>query len=244
MANVRSFLAFGNHTVRSLLNSSYFTFKKIILLDKYNKDRELISLIDSKKIPYQFLDKVSFSRYGFDKKNQGIVAFLKEYSYVSLSSLLQKKSQRKFPFLLMLDSIEDPHNLGAIVRTCAAFQLDGIIIANKNQVPVNGTVVKVSMGGIAYVPACRVNNLLEAINELKKSGYKIVSSVCQTSSQVYNRSTFNFPVCLVLGNEHDGIRSRIIKKSDMKIYIPMSKHIPSLNVAVSGGIMISEIISQ
>jgi len=239
-----TFLAFGNHTVRNLLQSPYFTFKKIILLDKYKKDLSLIKLIEKKNIPYQLLDKDNFSRYSFDKKNQGIVAFIKEYFYVSLPSLLKQKSTRKFPCLVMLDGIEDPHNFGAILRTCAAFSLDGIIIAKKNQVPINSTVVKISMGGAAYVPICQVDSLAEAINELKKKEYQIVATVCETESLKYNQLNFNSPTCIIFGNEHEGIKKSLIKKSDCGIYIPMSNNINSLNVSVSFGIILAQIINQ
>src|SRR3954452_10545339 len=135
-----TFLAFGNHTVRNLINSPYFTFKKILLREEYEKDKELLKLLAEKKIVFQLLARADFSRYSFDKKNQGIVAFIRDYTYTSISTLLNCRPQRKFPLIVMPDSIEDPHNLGAILRTCAALAVDGIIIAKKNQVPVNSTV--------------------------------------------------------------------------------------------------------
>ncbi len=232
-----TFVAFGIHTVSNLINSPYFTFKKIILLE--NRDnKSLINSIETKKIPYQILNRVDFSRYNFDKKNQGIVAFIKEYLYVDLPFIINKKIKNKFPCLVMLDRIEDPHNFGAILRTCAAFSVDGIIIANKNQVPINNTVVKISTGGVAYVPVCQVNNLLEAINELKKANYQIISAICNPESQALDKFNFNFPICLIFGNEHEGIKSSIVKKSE-GIYIPVEKNIGSLNVSVSCGIVLA-----
>jgi 23S rRNA (guanosine2251-2'-O)-methyltransferase len=119
-----------------------------------------------------------------------------------------------------------------------------VIIATKNQVPVNSTVIKVSMGGVAYTPVCQVNNLLEAINELKKNNYQIISTVCQPGSQEYNQIEFDFPTCLVFGNEHQGIKQKIIQKSNNTLYIPMSNNISSLNVSVSCGIVLAQVISQ
>ena len=239
-----TFLAFGNHTVRSILNSPYFSIRKILLLDKYRNDKELLETIEKKRVPYQLLDKEQFSRYSFDKKNQGIVALIRNYDYFSLASLLSTRPQHSFPLIILLDSIEDPHNFGAILRTCAALKVDGVIIANKNQVPVNDTVIKVSMGGVAYVPVCQVNNLGEAIEELKKKDYKIIATICESGAEEYNKLTFDFPTCLIFGNEHEGIRQSLIKKSDCSLYIPMNNNIKSLNVSVSCGIILAQIVSQ
>jgi 23S rRNA (guanosine2251-2'-O)-methyltransferase len=239
-----SFLAFGKNTVKNLLTSDFFEFKKIILRTEYSKDKDLLKTLEYKKIPFEILEKCDFDRYSFDKKNQGIVAFIKRYDYSSLSQLLSKKPNNKFPILVILDSIEDPHNFGAILRTLAAFDIDGIIISKKNQVPVNNTVIKVSVGGAAHVPVCHSDNLLEIINELKKNNYQIVSTVCDEDSETYNQIDFNGPTCLVFGNEHEGIRSRIIKASDRKIYIPMKNDINSLNVSVSCGIICSFVIAK
>lgn len=233
-----TFLAFGNHTVHHLIQSPYFTFKKVLLREEHKKNKELLQLLEQKQIPYQLLGKEEFSRYSFNKKNQGLVAFIKEYNYVPLAALLRRKS----PLLVMLDSVEDPHNFGAILRTCAALKVDGLIIAKKNQVPVNSTVIKVSMGGVAHVPVCQVNSLLAAINELKKANYQIVSTICQPGAQEYNQLTFNFPLCLIFGNEHEGIKKPLTKKSDYNIYIPMSNNINSLNVSVSCGIILAQVV--
>ena len=239
-----SFLVFGNHTVRNLLCSPYFNLKKILLREEHQKDRDLLQLLAKKQVSYQLLNKQEFSRYSFDKKNQGIVAFISSYNYISFNSLLSRQPQRKFPLLVMLDSIEDPHNFGAILRTCAALDIDGVIIAKRNQVPVNATVVKISTGGIAHVPVCQVENLGEATNELKKKDFKIISTICELGSQEYNKVDFNFPTCLIFGNEHEGIKTSLIKKSDHSLYIPMSNGISSLNVSVSCGIICAQVVSQ
>lgn len=239
-----TFLAFGNHTVRNLINSPYFAFKKIILREEYRKDKELLQLLTEKNIPHQLLNKEQFSRYSFDKKNQGMVAFIRHYDYVKLSSLLLCQPRRKFPLIIMLDSIEDPHNFGAILRTAAAFNIDGIIIAKKGQVPVNSTVIKVSVGGVAHVPVCQVDSLLGAVNELKKKGYKIIATICEPGAQEYSKFNFDSPTCLIFGNEHKGIRKSLIKESNYSLYIPMSNDIGSLNVSVSCGIILAKVVSQ
>ncbi|CAG8710645.1 12602_t:CDS:2, partial [Racocetra fulgida] len=140
-------VAFGYYPVISILQSPYFRLKKIIIQDKYQNDKVLGQLLAEKRVNYQLLTKNNFERASFARKSQ-----------------------------VMLDSIEDPHNFGAILRTSAALAIDGIIIASHNQVPVNSTVIKVSAGGIAHVPIYRISSLGEAVNELKKRGYKIVAT--------------------------------------------------------------------
>ncbi|CAG8641634.1 10147_t:CDS:2 [Ambispora gerdemannii] len=228
-----TFLAEGNHAVRNLLHSPYFTFKKILLREEHRQDKELLQLLEKKQITYQLLDKEQFARYGFAKKNQGIVAFIRNYDYVSLNYLLNRQPSRKYPLIIMLDSIEDPHNFGAILRTSAALAIDGVIISKKNQVPVNSTVVRVSVGGAAYVPICQVDNLAVAINELRKSNYKIISTICEPGAAEYNKFNFDFSTALIFGNEHEGIKPSLIKKSDYSLYIPMNNNISSLNVSTT-----------
>ncbi|RHZ35617.1 23S rRNA (guanosine(2251)-2'-O)-methyltransferase RlmB [endosymbiont GvMRE of Glomus versiforme] len=237
-------LAFGKHTVRNLLNSPYFDFEKILLREEeYKNDKELLGLLEKKQITYNLLKKERFERYSFNKKNQGIVAFISDYHYASLDYLLSRQPQRKFPLIVMLDSIQDPHNFGAILRTCAALKVDGIIISTENQVSVTNAVINVSAGGIAYVPICQVN-LKEVINELKKRDYKVISTVCEPEATEYSKFNFDFPTCLVFGNEHEGIRKSLINKSDYSLYIPMSNNIGSLNVSVSSGIILAQVVSQ
>ncbi|CAI2192173.1 14139_t:CDS:1 [Funneliformis geosporum] len=239
-----TFLAFGNHTVRNLLHSPYFTFKKILLREEHHQDKELLQILINKKIPYQLLNREQFSRYSPDKKSQGIVAFIRNYDYITLPSLLSCQPQRKFPLIIILDGIEDPHNFGAILRTGAAFRIDGLIIAKRNQVQVNSTVVKVSMGGAAYVPVCQVSNLGETIEKFKAQNYKIIATVCDSKSQAYNQLKFDAPTCLIFGNEHEGIKPNLVKKSHHRLYIPMSNQISSLNVSVSCGIILAEVVAQ
>jgi len=237
-----NFLAFGNHTVRNLLHSPYFTFKKVLLREEHKNDKELLQLLEEKKISYQLLDKEQFARYGFGKKNQGIGIFIKDYSYVSIFHLLKIQPQRKFPLLIILNCLEDPHNFGAILRTAAALAIDGIIIPTKNQVPINSSVVRVSHGGAAYIPVCQVDNLTWAINKLKEENYKIIATVCETSALPYKQLAINAPTAIIFGNEHEGISPSLIKKSDYLCTIPLSNSIPSLNVSVSAGIILAHLI--
>src|ERR1700744_1026565 len=192
-------IAFGKNTIKNLINSDFFSFKRIIISEeKKSEYEELSKELTKKDIPFEILDKKSFDRHIPDRKHQGVIAFLRNHNYCSLNYLINKKANQDFPLLVMLDSIEDPHNFGAIIRTCAAMEVDGIIIANKQQVPVNSTVIKVSTGGISYLPSCQVNSLEEAINNLQQKNYSIVSTVCDEEKAIdYSKYEFNSPTCII-----------------------------------------------
>lgn len=236
-------IAFGKNTLENLINSDFFEFKKIIIINEKEKEySDFLKQLSKREINYEIVDKNEFVRHIPGKKHQGVIGFIKKYTYCSLNYLIRKKSNKKIPLIVMLDSIEDPHNFGAVIRSCAAMNVDGIVISNKQQVPVNSTVIKVSIGGISYVPICQVNNLEEAINTLKISGYSIVSTVCDSDEAMsYECLNVDSPLCVIFGNEHEGIKKRIIKKSDQLISIPLENNMNSLNISVSCGIIISSI---
>ncbi|CAG8455367.1 21715_t:CDS:1 [Gigaspora margarita] len=241
-------VAFGYHPVISILQSPYFCLKKVIIQDKYQNDKVLSKWLAEKKVNFQLLTKGEFERASFSKKSQGIVALLHDYDYLPLSRLWQIIPQQKHPLLVMLDRVEDPHNFGAILRTSAAFSVDGIIIASRNQVPVNSTVIKVSAGGIAHVPICRVNSLGETVNELKKRGYKVVAATIPNPLSISEKIAechkfqISSPTCLIFGNEHHGIKKSLLQKSDCCLFIPVNNNVSSLNVATSCGIILSWLV--
>jgi len=232
-------IAFGKNTVLNILESPYFDIRKVILRKEYEKDEKIIKILEKKNIFYQIINKDKFSNYNFDKKNQGIVAFIKKYRYSSLNEILEKKKNEKSSLIVILDSIEDPHNFGAILRTCSAFKVKGVIISRNNQVPVNNTVIKVSTGGIAHVPICKVNNLIKTIEKLKKEKYQIISTICNKNSKNYENFSFKNYTCIIFGNENKGINKKIIDISDYSLYIDVYNKILSLNVSVTCGIFLS-----
>lgn len=236
----KNFLAFGKNTVLHLIESPYFSVKRIII-NKSFQEKKILSISKAKKIIVETIENEKFLKYNFDKKNQGIVAFLKNYNYCSLDFLIRSAKNQERSILLMLDSIEDPHNFGAILRTCAAMNVSGLIIGNKNQVPVNNTVIKVSVGGIGTIPICKVDSLSNSLDELKKNNFQIISTVCDEKSLPSHKIEAKFPICLILGNEHVGVRKNLVEKSDLKAYIPISNKIQSINVSVACGMLLYEL---
>ena len=170
--------------------------------------------------------------------HQGIMISIPDYEYVSLDELLEKEN----PLLVILDHLEDPHNLGAIVRTCEAAGVDGIIIPKNRSVEVTSTVMRTSVGALDYVKIARVTNLTETMNYLKKQGFWIVGT--DMDGEDYQEIDYRGKTVLVIGNEGSGM-SRLVKENcDFIASIPMNGHVNSLNASVAAGIVIYEAISK
>lgn len=184
-----------------------------------------------------------FKEYGDYKSTQGVVGIKRDYEYSSLDEILINAEKSEFPLILVLDSIQDPHNLGAIIRTAECSGVDGIITTVKNSAAVNKTVEKTSAGATNYVKISRINNLANTVDLLKKSGYWIVGSKLG-ASQNYSSIDFKQPIALIVGNEERGIRYLIAKKCDFLAEIPLKGEIQSLNVSVATGILLFEVLRQ
>lgn len=173
--------------------------------------------------------------------NQGIGAKVEDYELISLEEALQKPKQNKL--YIMLDSLEDPHNLGAILRSSDAFGVDGIILPKNRSVKVNNTVAKVSTGAIEYVDVIDVTNLNQTIKTLKKNGFWIVGTDAETE-QTISEINVDTDLCIVIGSEGKGI-SRLVKDNcDYTVKIPMIGHVNSLNASVSAALVIYEVFRR
>ena len=176
--------------------------------------------------------------------HQGFLVLSEAIRSYSLEEVLQSiPSEKKYPLIVILDGIEDPHNLGAIIRTCDAFSVDGIIMKKRGEVPLNGTVAKVSTGAINYVKVAVVANLNQAIEKLKQNGYWVVSSD-GSATQSYLDVDYNSPIALVVGSEGFGISKLVLKNSDFIVKIPMTGHVNSLNASVASAILISGVVAS
>ncbi|MCE7954027.1 MAG: 23S rRNA (guanosine(2251)-2'-O)-methyltransferase RlmB, partial [Chlorobi bacterium CHB7] len=145
--------------------------------------------------------------------------------------------------ILILDEIQDPHNVGAILRSAECSGVNGVILTKHNSATITSTVVKVSAGATEHLNICQVNNLSQTIDELKKNGFWIVGSSFENSKN-YNEVDYKIPIALIVGNEEKGIRKLTASKCDFLIKIPMSGKIQSLNVSVATGILLFEILRQ
>ncbi len=178
-----------------------------------------------------------------DGNTQGVIALKPAYKFYSLDEIISEAKSSSNPLLLILDSIQDTHNAGAILRIAECSGVNGIIVTKHNSAPINATVVKTSAGATEYVKIAQVNNLANTIKELKKSGFWIVGSSLD-NAKLYTEVDFTIPIALIVGNEEKGIRKLTADKCDFLVKIPMAGKLQSLNVSVATGILLFEILRQ
>ena len=176
--------------------------------------------------------------------HQGIVAKVEEYSYLSLDELINKNKDNPNSLLVLLDGIEDPHNLGAILRSVDAFGANGVIISTNRQVGLTPTVAKVSTGAIEYVDVCQVVNLNQAIKRLKDEGYWIVASDGEAKLDYRQVDYKDMKTVLIVGSEGFGVSKLLLKNSDLIVKIPMVGHVNSLNASVACAIFLAQIYNK
>lgn len=227
-------LVYGRNVAKDLLKKGK-KIEKIYLQDNFS-DKEVISLIENQKIKVRRLQKREIDNL-CSGVHQGILLFVPDYEYTDFNSFLKNNEEK----VVLLDHIEDPHNLGAIIRTCEAAGIKSIIIPKDRQVQVNATVMKVSVGTLDNVNVIQVTNLSNTIDKLKDNGYWIVGTALENSVD-YRDIDYNGKIALIVGNEGSGISNLVMKKCDFIAKIPMYGTTNSLNASVAAGIMIYEMI--
>ena len=189
-------------------------------------------------------DKKDMEKIANNKNYQGVIAIVPPFSYCEIEDILEfAKERNEEPFVLILDGIEDPHNLGAIIRTAETAGVNGIIIPKRRSASVNSTVSKVSSGAVEYMKIARVTNITDAIDKLKKEGLWICGTDINTDKYYYNQDLTG-PIGIVIGNEGKGISDKVKKNCDFLVKIPMMGRVTSLNASVSTGIIIYEALKQ
>ncbi len=226
-------IVYGKNVALELLQRNT-KIKKVFLQDNFC-DEKIISLIEKLKIPVSVCSKRKMDDLS-EGVHQGIILDIRDYQYKDLDSLLLKNPD----FIVILDHLEDPHNLGAIIRTCEAAGVNMIIIPKDRQAQVNATVMKTSAGAISNMNIVRVPNLVSIISKLKKEGFWIVGTDMQGSR--YDEIDYNCKVALIIGNEGKGMSDLVSKSCDFIATIPMVGKINSLNASVSAGILIYEVV--
>ena len=227
-------LVYGRNVAKEFLQNSK-NVKKVILQDGFD-DKKINSLLENYKFDIFYKQKREMDNL-CNGTHQGIILDIKDYQYSSLDDVCSSDSD----FVVILDHLEDPHNLGAIIRTCEAAGVSYIIIPKDRQVMVNSTVMKTSAGALSNVHIAVVSNIVNAIDKLKDTGFWVVGTAMEDSVD-YRSIDYNGKIALVIGNEGKGI-SRLVREScDFVATIPMFGKINSLNASVASGIMIYEVV--
>ena len=227
-------LVYGRNVAKEVLKNPK-KVKKVILQENFD-DKIINSLIEKSKLNVEYVSKSKINDL-CDGAHQGIILDITDYQYTRLDDILKSNPS----FIVILDHIEDPHNLGAIIRTSEAACVDAIIIPKDRQVGVNSTVMKTSAGALDNMRVSMVSNLVQTIDKLKENGFWIVGTAMENSVD-YKTIDYSGKIALVIGNEGKGI-SRLVREScDFVATIPMYGKINSLNASVASGIMIYEVV--
>lgn len=227
-------LVYGKNSCEEILKQEKNI--KRVYLERNFKDRVITDLIEKLKIKPIFLTKYELDEL-CEGNHQGIVIEALEYEYADIDEIINENG-----FIVMLDHLEDTHNFGAIIRTCEAAGVDGIIIPKDRSVSVNSTVMKTSSGAAVNVKICMVTNLVQTINYLKEKGYWIYASSMDGTN--YTNEDYKTSTCIIIGNEGKGVSELVKKSADFIVSIPMIGKINSLNASVAAGIFIYEVVRQ
>ena len=237
-------LIIGRKPVLEALNSDEEVSQVFILFGQEGGVIEAIRVAAKKKgikvnqVPFEKFRQITQSKIA-----QGVAASKSEQKYYDLYEIISESKKSAFPLLLILDSIQDTHNVGAILRSADCSGVDGIIITKNNSAPINETVVKTSAGASEHVKITLINNLAQTIDELKQKGFWIVGSYLEGAKD-YTKVNYKIPIAVIVGNEEKGIRKLTADKCDHLVRIPMKGKIQSLNVSVATGVLLFEILRQ
>lgn len=230
----------GRHPVNEAIQSGR-AINKIWINKESQGLGQLLDSVRQRGIVVQFVPRKKLDQLAQSSQHQGVVASIAAYHYAEIDDLFSLAEKRgEPPFFMMLDGIEDPHNLGSILRTADASGCHGLIIPKRRAVGLTSVVAKASTGAIEYIPVARVANLPSTIEELKKRGVWIAGTAAD-GSQDYRSAAYDMPLCLVIGNEGKGL-SRLVKdKCDFLINIPMAGRVTSLNASVAASLLMYEV---
>lgn len=227
-------IVFGKNVAKELINNNIKINK--VYLSKTFDDRGILNFIENNNIRKTIMDKKEMD-YKYKGNHQGIVLEIEDYKYSKLDSVYNDN------FVVILDHLEDPHNFGAIIRTCEAAGVRSIIIPKDRSVEVNSTVMKVSAGALSNVNIVEVSNLVNAIKKLKDSGFWVYGTDME-DAEIYTDVEYASKTAFVIGAEGNGISRLIRENCDFIVKIPLIGKINSLNASVAAGIVIYEVVRQ
>lgn len=236
---------YGKNSIIEALISGKREINKILIsknIHNCTKISKIKELAQERGIIFQFVGKEKFQSYT-QYNHQGVIAQISPIKYMELDDFLGEDST-KFRSLVVLDGIEDSHNLGAIIRTCVCAGVDGIIIPSRRNVQINSVVEKISAGAINHIPIIKVNSLVNAIQKLKDDNWWIVSTDASAEDNYYDIKYDDMNFVIVMGAEHAGVSKSLLNASDFVVKIPMQNNFNSLNVSNALSAIIFEALRQ
>lgn len=214
-------------------------------INVYKPSSATLKLLNENRVKFiNHTDPSFFNAFDRNLNHQNIVFKVQTSAKINFEEFLKQKATEKKSLVLLIDSIEDPQNFGAILRTCDAFGVDAVIYKKDNQVQINDFVSKTSMGAVNSLNLFKVTNLSRSIKELKKVGFWVYASALDDKAKINHQISYDSKTVIVIGNENYGISKLIKDESDFIIKIPMYGSVQSLNVSVATGILLAEVKKQ
>ena len=234
----------GRNAVKEALKGSS-RINRLMVADGSSEGsiRELIAVAKEKGVPVQFLERSKLDSMAKGIRHQGVLAQVSPVEYVELEDILSKaREKQEDPFIILLDELEDPHNLGAILRSADAAGAHGVLIPKRRSCPLSATVAKTSAGAVEHVPVARIGNIVQTIKALKEEGLWVAGA--DMDGKNYYEADLTGPLLLVVGSEGQGIGRLVKEQCDFIVRIPMLGAINSLNASVAGSVLMFEVTKQ
>ena len=216
---------------------------KLLVTSREGSMIKILAMAKEQGIPVMYVEKAALDRISGGQVHQGVAAYVSPYAYASLDDILERAAERdEDPFIVILDGLEDPHNLGAIMRTAECAGAHGIIIPKRHSCGLTETVAKASAGAIEYMPVAKVTNIPQTIDELKERGIWVAA--CDMGGTDYYREDMSGKIAVVIGSEGFGVSKLVKEKCDFVVSMPMVGRITSLNASNAAAVVIYEIRKQ
>ncbi len=237
---------YGKNAIIEALEANNREFNKILIANNARADikiEKIKQLASNLGIVFQFVAPQKLNQIEPDGRHQGVIAQISPVKYVELEDFIEQ-NQNKETSVVILDGVEDSHNVGAIIRSCVCAGIKGIILPSRRGVLINSTVEKTSAGAINHISIIKVNSLVNAVQKLKENDYWVIASDHHAKDNYYEIDYTNMNFALIMGAEHSGISKSLLKLSDFQVKIPMLTKFNSLNVSNAAAIILFESVKQ
>ena len=237
-------IIFGKNSVMEALIAGNREINKILISKNIHTDtkiEKIKELAQSNGIVYQFVGKDKFANHN-EYNHQGVIAMISPIKYTDLDDFIETHTENAS--LVVLDGVEDVHNIGAIIRTCVCAGVDGIMIPSRRNSPITSVVEKTSAGAVNHIPIIKVNSLSSSIQKLQKHNWWVIATDADSKDTCYDINYSDMNYVIIMGAEHAGVSKSLLKMSDYKVKIPMLKDFNSLNVSAATAIIVFEAVRQ